>query len=364
MDQKGLDHHEYVDYLRDEDEYCDELGLTLFTYITKIKICVFLKDGEKWSTDYLANEMNCSLGLMKLKGSTYVRIAPVEKNTDITEILPDEPIEYDEDCMVVQLVLPKWKRRHTVTFEETKVKRTKKSSGGNKKTKTKSKNKCKKGQKMEPTRKMQKRDAKQACKAKIKEIIKKQKRRNSGSHCSPKKQKNEQEEVPENRSGPVDPTDLFIPKDKLLFIPEKETDPVTRGNVKPTYAGIGSEKNTNAENANKEEEVKLSDSEIEYVLDANTSSNIESKDIGAQEIVEPPAIQVEQSDPEKENPEKTDNPLTDEVESPTIPVEESDPETENPEKTDNPMTDEVEPPTIPVEQPNPETEIPEKTIIP
>ena len=173
MDQKGLDCHEYVEYLCDEDEYCDELGLTLFTYITKIKICVFLKDGEKWSTDYLANETNCRLWLMKLKGSTYVRITPVEKNTDFTEILPDEPIEYDEDCMVVQLVSPKWKRRHTVTFEETKVKRTKKSSGGNKKTNTKSKNKCKKGQKMEPTRKMQKRDAKQACKAKIKEITKK-----------------------------------------------------------------------------------------------------------------------------------------------------------------------------------------------
>ena len=121
---------------------------------------------------YLVNETNCSLWLMKLKGSTYVRIAPVERNTDITEILPDEPIEYDDDCMVVQLVSPKRKGRHTVTFEETKVKRTKKSSGGNKKTKTKSKNKRKKGQKMEPTRKMQKRDAKQACKAKIKEITK------------------------------------------------------------------------------------------------------------------------------------------------------------------------------------------------
>ena len=84
---------------------------------------------------------------------------------------------------------------------------------------------------------------------------------------------------------------MLIPnQDKLLFIPKKETDPVTRGNVKPTDAGVGSEKNTNPENANKEEEVKLSDSEIEYVSDANTSSNIESKDIGAQEIVEPPAI--------------------------------------------------------------------------
>ena len=363
LDQKGLDCHEYVNYLHDEDEdeYCDELGLTLFTYITKIKICVFLKDGEKWSTDYLANETNCSLWLMKLKGSMYVRIAPVEKNTDITEILPDEPIEYDEDCMVVQLVSPKWKRRHTVTFEETKVKRTKKSSGGNKKTKTKSKNKCKKGQKMEPTRKMQKKDAKQACKAKIKEITKKRKRRNSGSHCSPKKQKKEQEEVPENRSGPVDPTDSLIPnQDKPLFIPEKETDPITRGNVKPTDAGIGSEKNTNPKNANKEE-VKLSDSEIEYVSDANTSGNIESKDIGAKEIVEPPGIRVEQSDPEKGNPEKTDNPVTDEVEPPAIPVEELDPETENPEKTDNPMTDKVEPPAIPVEQLDPEKENPEKT---
>ena len=45
----------------------------------------------------------------------------------------------------------------------------------------------------------------------------------------------------------------------------------------------------NPENADKEE-VKLSDSEIEYVSDANTSGNIESKDIGAQETVEPPAI--------------------------------------------------------------------------
>ena len=70
MDQKGLDRHEYVDYLHDEDEYYDELGLTLVTYITKIKICVLLKDGKKWSTDYLANETNCSLWLMKLKGST------------------------------------------------------------------------------------------------------------------------------------------------------------------------------------------------------------------------------------------------------------------------------------------------------
>ena len=55
------------------------------------------------------------------------------------------------------------------------MKRTKKSFGGNKKTKTKtkSKNKRKKGQKMELTRKMQKRDAKQTCKDKIKEITKK-----------------------------------------------------------------------------------------------------------------------------------------------------------------------------------------------
>ena len=85
-----------------------------------------------------------------------------QNQNQITEILPDELIEYDNDCMVVQLVSPKWKRRHTGTFEETKMKRTKKSSGGNikTKTKTKSKNKCKKGQKMEPTRKMQKRDAK------------------------------------------------------------------------------------------------------------------------------------------------------------------------------------------------------------
>ena len=84
---------------------------------------------------------------------------------------------------------------------------------------------------------------------------------------------------------------MLIPyQDKPLFIPEKETDPVTQGNVKPTDAGVGSEKNTNPENANKEEEVKLSDSEIEYVSDTNTSGNIESKDIGAQEIVEPPAI--------------------------------------------------------------------------
>ena len=126
----------------------------------------------------MANETNCNLWLMKLKGSTYVRIKPVERNTEITEILPDEPIEYDNDCMVVQLVLPKWKRRHTVTFEETKVKRTKKSSGGNKKAK--SKNKHKKGQKMELTRKMQKRDAKQACKAKIKEITKNKRGRTLG----------------------------------------------------------------------------------------------------------------------------------------------------------------------------------------
>ena len=133
----------------------------------------------KWTVTY---------GLMKLKGSMYVRIEWVERNTEITEILPDEPIEYDNDCMVVQLVSPKWKRRHTVTFEETKVKRTKKSSGGNKKTKTKtkSKNKCKKGQKMEPTRKMQKRDAKQACKAKIKEITKKWKRRTLGDTAARK----------------------------------------------------------------------------------------------------------------------------------------------------------------------------------
>ena len=74
LDQKGFDHHEYVDYLCDDNEYCNELGLNLFTYITKIKICVFLKDGEKWSTDYLVNETNCNLWLMKLKGSTYVRI--------------------------------------------------------------------------------------------------------------------------------------------------------------------------------------------------------------------------------------------------------------------------------------------------
>ena len=115
---------------------------------------------------------------------------------------------------------------------------------------------------------------------------------------------------------------MLIPnQDKPLFIPKKETYPITRGNVKPTDAGIGSEKNTNPENANKEEEVKLSDSEIEYVSDANTSGNIKSKDIGGQEIVEPPAIQVEHSDPEKENPEKTDNPVTDEVEPPTIPME-------------------------------------------
>ena len=81
---------------------------------------------------------------------------------------------------------------------------------------------------MESTRKMQKRDAKQACEAKIKEITKKRKRKNSGSHCSPKKQKKEQEEVPENRSGTVDPTDSLIPNQgKLVFNPEKETDPVT-----------------------------------------------------------------------------------------------------------------------------------------
>ena len=48
LDQKGLDHYEYVDYVRDEDEYCDELGLTLFIYITKIKIGVFLKDGDSY----------------------------------------------------------------------------------------------------------------------------------------------------------------------------------------------------------------------------------------------------------------------------------------------------------------------------
>ena len=104
---------------------------------------MFLKDGKKWSTDYLANETNCNLWFMKLKGPTYVRIKRVERNTEITEILPDEPIEYDDDCMVVQLVSSKWKRRHTVTFEETKVKRTKKSSGGNRKTKTKTKSKNK-----------------------------------------------------------------------------------------------------------------------------------------------------------------------------------------------------------------------------
>ena len=46
----------------------------------------------------------------------------------------------------------------------------------------------------------------------------------------------------------------------------------------------------NPENADKEEKVKLSDSEIKYVSDANTSGNIESKDIGAQETVELPAI--------------------------------------------------------------------------
>ena len=48
MDQKGFDHYKYVDYVRDEDEYYDELGLTLFIYITKIKICVFLKDGNSY----------------------------------------------------------------------------------------------------------------------------------------------------------------------------------------------------------------------------------------------------------------------------------------------------------------------------
>ena len=99
-----MDCHKYVDYLCDDDKYCDELGLTLFTYITKIKICVFLKYGKKWSTDYLVNEMNCSLWLMKLKGSMYVRIERVERNTEITEILLDEPIEYDDDCIDVQLV--------------------------------------------------------------------------------------------------------------------------------------------------------------------------------------------------------------------------------------------------------------------
>ena len=133
LDQKGLDRHESVDYLRDDDEYCDEFGLTLFMYITKIKICVFLKDSEKWSTDYLANEMNCNHWLIKLRGYMYVRIEPVERNTETPQILPDEPIEYDDDCIVVQLVSPKWKRRQIVTFEETQVKRTKKSSGRNKK---------------------------------------------------------------------------------------------------------------------------------------------------------------------------------------------------------------------------------------
>ena len=48
LDQKGLDHYEYVDYVCDEDKYCDELGLTLFIYRTKIKICVFLKDGDSY----------------------------------------------------------------------------------------------------------------------------------------------------------------------------------------------------------------------------------------------------------------------------------------------------------------------------
>ena len=170
----------------------------------------------------------------------------------------------------------------------------------------------------------------------------------------PEKQNKEQEEVPENKSGPVDPTDSLIPnQDKPVFNPKKETDPITWGNVKPTDAGIGSEKNTNPKNADKGE-VKLSDSEIEYVSDANTSSNIESKYIGAQETVELPAIWVEQPDPEKENPERVGNPVTDEVEPPTIPVEQP-----NPETLDNPVTDKIELPVIPVEQPNPEKENPE-----
>ena len=70
----------------------------------------------------------------------------------------------------------------------------------------------------------------------------------------------------------------------------------------------------------------MSDSEIGYVSDANMSGNIKSKDIGAQETVEPPAIQVEQPDPEKENPERVDNPMTDEVELLAIPVEQLNPE--------------------------------------
>ena len=106
---------------------------------------------------------------------------------------------------------------------------------------------------MEPLRKMQKRGAKQACKAKIKEMTRKCKRRNSGSrsHSTPKKQ---QKQVLENGSGPLDP--LIPNQDQPDMNPEKQTDPKRRENsgfekAKPTDTGIGPEKKTHPETGEK-----------------------------------------------------------------------------------------------------------------
>ena len=122
--------------------------------------------------------------------------------------------------------------------------------------------------------------------------------------------------------------DSLIPdQDQLVMNPEKQIDPDTRANVKTTDTGISPEKKTHPETGDskephpeKEEEVKLSDSDNEYASDKNPdmSSN----------TVEPPAIPVEQTDPEKmgENPETEDTLDKEMVEPSTIPVEQPDPE--------------------------------------
>ena len=58
----------------------------------------------------------------------------------------EQPIDFDDDCMIVEITSPRQKHKntHTVAFgvnEESKVKRTKKSSDKNKKSKSKNKGK-------------------------------------------------------------------------------------------------------------------------------------------------------------------------------------------------------------------------------
>ena len=180
---KNLTLREYKEYINDEHKDCDELGLTLFTYRTGIKILVYLKGGYKWSTDYLAEPRNCDLWLMKTKFEKYMEIQQVNQVSS-ADVRNESEVPSGE-VSSSDVVEKRRGRKRKVTAPPDELLLAKYGKGKSTKRPDTKKEKKKKAydntKKEMPKRKPSTRTASKNCKKIIKTIAKKgRKRRSSG----------------------------------------------------------------------------------------------------------------------------------------------------------------------------------------